>query len=300
MTIQFRGGRRPAEPARPHLKFGAYLSPELPAPPASADWLTPVPAADWGMLANDRYGDCTCAAVGHKRIGDVYVNQGAVLTVTDADALGLYSAVTGFTPADPSTDQGAVCQDVLDVWRQRGFLGEKIVAFAKVDLSNVTEVKQAIALFGQIYCGFNFPGSAMDQFNAGQPWDVVRGAQIEGGHCVTIGAFDAAGLECVTWGKVQRLTWAFFKKYFDEAWVIVTPDMINPKTGKDIAGYDLYTLGQDFSTLTGDPNPVPAPQPQPTPTPAPPPLPVPTPSVDPNVVAAFRSLTVWATANGVK
>lgn len=307
MTIEFKGGRLPAEPARPHLKFGAYLALELPAPPASADWLTPVPAADWGMLANDRYGDCTCAGVGHKRIGDVYVNQGAVLTVTDDDALGLYSAVTGFTPADPSTDQGAVCQDVLDFWRKHGFLGEKIVAFAKVDLSNVTEIKQAISLFGQIYCGFNFPGSAMDQFNSGQPWDVVKGATIEGGHCVTIGAYDKTGLECVTWGKVQKLTWAFLKKYFDEAWVIIGPDFINAQTGKDAQGLDLYTLGQDFASLTGEPNPVPAPQPQPTPTPVPTPPPAPTPAADPRLVEALPHLVqgvnlvqAWAKDNGVQ
>jgi len=303
LTITFQGGRLPAEPARPHLTFGAYLRPELPAPPASADWLTPVPGDTWGMLGNAKFGDCTCAGVGHKRIGDVFVNQGTVLKVTDKDALALYSAVTGFNPNDPSTDQGAVCQDVLDYWRKHGFLGEKIIAFAKVDLSNLTEIKQAISLFGQIYCGFNFPGSAMDQFNNGQPWDVVKGARIEGGHCVTIGAYDAAELECVTWGKVQKLTWAFFRKYFDEAWVIVTPDMIDPKSGTDIAGYDLYALGQGFASLTGHANPVPAPQPQPAPVPSPPPSPTPAP--DPRLAEAAvlvgRLSTLmqpWAPNNG--
>jgi hypothetical protein len=290
LTINFQGGRRPAEPARLHLAFGNYAA-ELPPPPASADWLTPVPASSWGVLGNAEWGDCTCAGVGHKRIGDVYVNQGKILKVADADALGFYSAITGFDPsAGPSgsnpTDQGAVCQDVLDYWRKKGFLGEKIVAFAKVDLSNQTQVKQAITLFGQIYCGFNFPGSAMDQFNAGQRWDVVKGARIEGGHCVTVGAYDETELECVTWGRVQKLTWAFFKKYFDEAWVIVTPDMIDPKSGKDIAGFDLYTLGADFSALTGAANPVPQPQPVPVPTPPPAPTPAPDPRLAEAAVAA--------------
>ncbi len=121
----------------------------------------------------------------------------------------------------------------------------------------------------------------MTQFNNGQPWDVAQGATIEGGHCVTIGAYDASGLECVTWGAVQKLTWAFFK-YFDEAWVIVTPDMIDPKSGKDVAGYDLYTLGQDFSVLTGRANPVPQPSPQPLLGAAP--LPAPAPPVDPTLL----------------
>ena len=290
-NVRFKGGRLPAEPARPHLKFGAYLSPELPPPPAAADWLAPVPAADWGMLANDQWGDCTCAGVGHKRIGDVYVNQMRLLTVTDTDTLGLYSAVTGFdphagAPGENPTDQGAVCQDVLDFWRKKGFLGEKVIAFAKVDLSNRDEVKQAIALFGQIYCGMNFPGSAMDQFNAGKTWDTVKGARLEGGHCVTIGAFDEDGLSCVTWGAVQKMTWRFFTKYFEEAWVLISPDVIDPKTGKNLAGYDLHTLGQDFSSLTGDPNPVPNPQPTPQPGPVPTPPPSPAPAPDPRVAKA--------------
>lgn len=304
VTLTFRGGRLPAEPARPHLSLAPYAA-GLAAPPSAADWLFSIPAGDWGMLANDQWGDCTCAGVGHKRIGDVYVNQGQVLTVTDQDVLALYSAVTGFNPADPSTDQGAVCQDVLAYWQKNGFLGEKIVAYAKVDLSNQTLVKQAISLFGQIYCGFNFPGTAMDQFNAGQPWDVVRGAQIEGGHCVTVGAYDANGLECVTWGKLQRLTWRFLAKYFDEAWVIVTPDQVN-SGGLDAQGLNLYALGQDYAQLTGRPNPIPAPAPSPTPTPVPPqptPTPVPVPTPTPAPDAADKALAAaqdaWRKAKGL-
>lgn len=297
MTLSFRGGRLPAQPARPYLTAATFLAAQ-PAPPASSDWLSPVPAADWGMLGNDQWGDCTCAGVGHKRIGDVYVNQGTTLTVTTADALALYSAVTGFNPNDPSTDQGAVCQDVLQYWAKSGFLGEKIVAFAKVNLSNLTAVKQAIAVFGQIYTGFNFPSSAMDQFNAQQTWDVVAGSTIEGGHCVTIGAYDATGLECVTWGATQRMTWAFFQKYFDEAWVIVTPDFVNAATGDDKLGVSLYQLGQDYAALTGKPNPIPAPAPQPTPEPVPTPTPTPTPSpvTAQQVAAGIRN---YLTSQGV-
>jgi len=291
----FRGGRLPAQPTRPHLKLSTALTAALPSPPASSDWLSPVPAGAWGVLGNDLYGDCTCAGVGHKRIGDVYVNQGQALTVTDDDALALYSAVTGFDPNDPSTDQGAVCQDVLEYWQKHGFLGEKILAFAKVDLTNLVEVRQAINLCGQIYAGFNFPGTAMDQFNAGQPWDVVRGARIEGGHCVTIGAYDADGFECVTWGKTQRLTTAFFKRYFDEAWVILDSDFVNVQTGKDAQGLNLYALGQDFAALTGKTNPIPAPAPQPQPTPTPAPTPTPTVLTAAQLGAKVRDLL---TANG--
>jgi hypothetical protein len=245
------------------------------------------------MYLNDRLGDCTAAGIGHKIEGDTRYGQGATVEVTDDDVLRLYEATGGYDPSDPSTDQGAVCQDVLKYVQKTGVAGHKIIAYAQVDLSNLTEVRQAIALFGQIYCGFNFPDSAMTQFNAGQPWDVVKGARIEGGHCVTIGAYDPTGFECITWGAVQKLTLAFFKKYFDEAWVIVDSDFVNAQTGKDAAGVDLYTLGQDFAALTGKANPIP--QPRPTPTPAPTPAPIPA-ATGAQVAAAVRAAL---TANGV-
>lgn len=146
VTLAFRPGRLPVQPDRPHLKLSTILAANLPAPPASDDWLQSVPESAWGMLGNDHWGDCTCAAVAHKRIGDVYANQHATLSVTAEQALALYSSVTGFDPAaGPSganpTDQGAVCQDVLDYWRKHGFLGERPLAFAKVNPADETEVR---------------------------------------------------------------------------------------------------------------------------------------------------------------
>jgi hypothetical protein len=257
-VITLKAGKLPAQPGRPHLKLGAYLDHgKLGPAPISADWVSRVPASAWGMLANDRVGDCTCAGVAHKRIGDVYANRDEILQVTDPEVIALYENF-GYNPADPSTDQGASCQSVLEFWHANGFLGEKIVAFAKVDVSSRAEVCQAIAIFGQLYCGLQVPQSAEDQTNAGQPWTVVPGSPNLGGHCVTVGAYDEDGLTCVTWGQLQSMSWEFFTEYFDECWVIVSPDFI-AKSGTDVQGLSLYQLGADQSALTGHPNPVPKP-----------------------------------------
>ncbi|MHA6764667.1 hypothetical protein [Streptacidiphilus sp. PAMC 29251] len=285
--MTFRGGRLPAEPARPHLKFAKYSKALGPAP-ASADWLSQV--SSWQMLLNDQLGDCTFAGTGHKIAGDTRYGQGATQQITDQDALTGYEAVGGYRPGDSSTDNGCVMQDVLKYWQKTGVGGHKIAAYAKVDISNLDELKWAIALFGQVYAGFNFPDSAMDQFNAGQPWDVVKGAKLDGGHCVTIGAFDADGLDVVTWGKRQRMTWAFFKKYFDEVWVALDDDFESAKTGLDAQGWDRAQLGVDFTALTGDASPWPADPTPPTPQPIPAPTPVPSSCTGQQVVDAIRDL----------
>lgn len=53
---------------------------------------------------------------------------------------------------------------------------------AKVDHTKPTEVKAALDVFGGLMIGIEFPRAAMDQFNAGRPWDVIRDdGGIEGG-----------------------------------------------------------------------------------------------------------------------
>src|SRR5262249_17941449 len=150
--------------------------------------------------------------------------QGQTVTVSDADVLAKYEALSGYDPATGANDTGLVVQDVLNDWVKNGIAGHKALAFAQVDLSNTTEVKAAIAIFGWVYLGINFPDSAMNQFNDGQPWDVVRGAKVEGGHAIPAGFYDGVGYKVVTWGAVQGMTQAFWNKYVEECWVVVTPE----------------------------------------------------------------------------
>lgn len=274
----FKLGRLPNDPTKPRLKLALKASGTV---PAQADWLSKV--TDWPMYGNDQLGDCTCAAAGHM-IEQWSAYASTQTEITDADVLKAYEVAGGYNPANPSTDQGAVMQDVLNYWRHTGIGGHQILAFAEANVKDLNECRVAVAEFGTLYLGINFPASAMDQFNAGQPWDVVQGAQIEGGHAINAGWYDtAAGTwKVVTWGKVQTMTQAFFDAYVEEAWVVITQDWIDAK-GDAPTGVDTAALGQQFTELTGDPSPFPpAPAPVPTPTPAPmPPTPSPSPTPAP-------------------
>jgi hypothetical protein len=155
---------------------------------------------------------------------------------------------------------------VLDYWRKVGVGGHKILAFAQVDFRNPDELRQALNIFGNIYLGIDFPNTAMDQFNNGRPWDLAYGAYSEGGHAINAGYYDVSdGLwKVVTWGQVQPMTQAFFDKYVEEAWVVISQEWLDAN-GRNPEGIDMQTLGDEFTRITGELNPFPQVQPVPAP-----------------------------------
>jgi len=265
----FKLGRLPADPTTPKLKLASFLTaPVAPVYPENRDWLSQV--SHWPMYLNDRIGDCTCATVGH--LIQVFNKYGQKLDVqvTDNDVLNAYVAVSGYDPATGDNDNGAVVQDVLNYWRKSGVGGHKILAFAQVDFNNPDELRQAVNIFGNIYLGIDFPNTAMDQFDNDEPWDVVSGAYSEGGHAINAGYYDVSdGMwKIITWGKVQPMTQAFFDRYVEEAWVVISQEWLDAQ-GRNPEGIDMATLGEEFTRITGELSPFPAPQPTPSPNPVP-------------------------------
>lgn len=276
MPITFRPGLRPNDPSRQRIRLTDHLDVEavLSAPPA-ANWDARVNA--FGMLGNADWGDCAEAASLHA-LQAITAAAGSPIVPTDADAIGAYSALTGFDPnAGPPgknpTDQGTVLQDLLDYWRKTGLtVGgkvHKILAFAQVDHTSPLELRAAIALFGAVIYGIQVPRSAEEEFNAGEPWDYVPGSPNLGGHAITDERYDQALWYPVTWGREQPATEAFMTAYLQEAWVPILPEWLEAN-GATPSGLNRATLGADFTALTGEPAPwATPPAPKPTPTPAP-------------------------------
>jgi hypothetical protein len=290
-------GRLPADPSRPRLNLDRYTSRALiSAVPATVDYLSQV-TSGWPMYGNDTLGDCTAAAAGH--LEEVWSNygQGRTVTVTDNAVLEFYSACSGYVPGRPDTDQGAVMQDCLKVWRTPGVGGHEIAAFFAVNPTNHDLIRTALYLFGGLYVGVNLPVIAQDQFEQGVPWDVVRNdGGLDGGHCIHLGAASTTGNYAVTtWGQVQQVTPAWWGRYVEEVWAPVSAEWV--RAGLSPEGLDVATLNADFQALTGQPGPFPPavtpPAPTPTPGPTPtPPAPTPVPPVDPDVALA-GALRSW-------
>jgi hypothetical protein len=255
-------GRRP-NTGKPRITLTAQsLLPVAAAPPDSVDFYSAVPPRTWGVDGNDDIGDCTCAEVDHAVKALQVAAGNPEVESTEKEVLAAYSTITGYDPDDPATDQGAVMQDVRDFWRKTGFtLGarvDKILLFAEVPVADTRLVEYALSRFGEVGIGFRFPHSALTQFHAGKPWDVVKRSPIEGGHAVSLVGYDEDFYYVVTWGKVQKMTPAFFATYVDEAWIQLSTDFVNSVTGEDPLHETLHGLGEQFAALTGRPNPIPA------------------------------------------
>lgn len=245
-------GKLPARKDSIKMKLSDYLKRTTisTAPPATHIVSQYYPA-NWGMLGNDQYGDCVFAGAGHETMLWNDEAKNSVL-FTPQSILNDYSAVTGFNPNDPGSDNGTDMQVAASYRRKTGIVdanGKRhtVSAYLALRVGDEAQLKQAIYLFDGVGIGIQFPNSAMDQFNAGKPWTIKRGATIEGGHYVPAIGYDRYYVYVVTWGKVQKMSWGFFKKYCDEAIVYLSQERLT--NGKTVIGLDVAQLQADLNAL---------------------------------------------------
>lgn len=251
-------GKAPATPRATDLKFSAYRT-TLPTLPATFGFDHAVAPDSWQMLGNDNYGDCVWAGACHEHMLLTAIQSDlrpspTTARFTDMDALNDYAAVTGFDPNTGAGDNGTNVHDAMSYRRNTGILDasgkrHKIGAYLSLEPGNMTEVFEALYLFQAVGIGFNFPDTAMTQFNAGQRWSIVPGAQIEGGHYVPVVSKQTTfSVKVVTWGRLQTMTQPFYKKYCDEAWAYVSPDHLD-STGLSARGFNMTQLLADLAAL---------------------------------------------------
>jgi len=254
---ELRLGKLPATTDRRDLLFARYVQPaELPTPPPQFGHETLFGPHSWGMLGNDEWGDCAWAGPAHETM--LLTKEGGHLAqFTTSGVLRDYAAGTGFDPkagppGENPTDQGSDVRSVLGYRRSKGIVDahgkrHKIGAYVRLDQTNLNEVYQALYLFQVIGIGIRFPQTAMQQFNDGEPWDVVPRAKVEGGHYVCLVA-RRQNLDVITWGALQQMTERFFRKYCDEAWAYISVE--NLRSGIDPEGFKLTQLKADLAALS--------------------------------------------------
>lgn len=219
----------------------------LPIPPRF-DWAQPVHA--YGMLGNDRIGDCTCVAA-HQMVQTWSANTDTKdYRPVARDVILTYSRLTGYNRRTGEHDDGANMLDVLKWWRRHGLsTGHMIDAFAAVDTDDVKEsLPQAIYRFGGVYLGFALPEYVESKprwHMADSPGGQAARAYGFGGHAVFGCAYDADGITVISWGRRTHVDWAFLHRYLDEAYACLDDFWIN-RDGRSPGGLDAAALRRDL------------------------------------------------------
>lgn len=242
----YKLGKGPVRHDMRTLMFANYLTASLPINPPFCNWMGRI--SDWQILANDRIGNCTCAAAAHQMMAWLAA-YGKSFIPTDEEVISAYSAITGYNPVTGANDDGAVELDVLKYWRNTGIAGHKIGAYASIPPSKSELIRSAIYLFGGAYLGVALPLSAQGQ----DKWefehtydDGEKGSW--GGHAVPAVAYDSNGVTVITWGKPLKMSWTFFANYVEESYAILSPDFVNGEMAAP-NGFDGIALQNDLTLL---------------------------------------------------
>ncbi|MCM3884170.1 hypothetical protein [Frankia sp. R82] len=273
---------------RAALRIGRYLTGVVPAHPSAADHLGHL---EYGLYANDRYGDCGPTSVANLRRVVTAGLTGTMQAPSQDDVFDLYrrSGNPGFDPATGADDNGVEMQTMLQAVQAGGIGGVQSLAFAQVDVGNDDELDAAISLFGGILWGVDLEVAQQAQTDAHPPvWDYRRSGEW-GGHAVLAGAYRAGRDDVITWAERVSTTAAFRRRQLQEAWVVIWPEHLGSAVFQ--AGVDLAALAADYQELTGRPFPTVTPAPVPVP-------PAPTPADDDGraLADALRTLIPAASA----
>jgi hypothetical protein len=249
MPSSYKLGKHPPVVDQRTLRFGKYLTAALPSPPASVNYGAKV--STWPMYANDKYGDCTCAAAGHM-IQNWTANANGEVTPPTGAVVKFYEHFVG---NPPPPDAGCNMLQVLNYWRKAGLARHIINAYAAIKLKNQAEAMSALYLFGSVYIGVELPDFAVEGDMLAVPWVVPPGGP-EGnaapnpnnGHCIPAVAYDENNLTVITWGEPKTMSWDFYNAYADEAFAVLSQDFIE-KSGTDLGGFDLAALEADLEAL---------------------------------------------------
>jgi len=241
-------GKKAAQVLRGLPALGKYTL-HMPNSPFETDYSLAL--KNLGQMGNDKLGDCTCAAIGHAiQTWTSLTSQEEV--IPDDVIINLYSAVSGYVPGDPLSDQGAVATDALKYWYRNPVQGHhSLSGFANIRPGNRSSVRDAVYLFGVAYIGVQLPLTAQKG-----DWDVSPDSDLTGddapgswgGHAIPIVQYDKDSVRFISWGKFKDASWNWLDAYMDEGYALLSKDWLN-KSGRAPPGFDFETLTNDMMAI---------------------------------------------------
>lgn len=255
----FKLGRNRPVALGPRLSLKNYLTTALPAPPAALSYQRRARESLHKMYLNDSLGDCVIAAIAHT-VGVLTANAGDQFWYSDEQIVRLYSAIGGYVPGDPSTDNGCDELTALNYWLQNGAPAgsHAIAGYVAIDPANAQEIQTALWLFENLFFGLNLPNAWIDPFPSenGFVWDAAGAPNPNNGHCISCCGYYDGQVVISTWGMTGLITDAAVAKYGAiEAggglYAVLSDDAIAAAALKAPNGFDWQQLQADFKAIGG-------------------------------------------------
>lgn len=254
--LELKLGKKPATPSVKDIMLRTVLADSITikdAPPGYGHWPKVAKLGlSWGMLGNNRYGDCAFAGAAHETML-LNAENGVKVTFTDTGVLSDYAS-TGFDPATGANDNGTDIGNLMEYRRKTGVIDaagnrHKIGAYVALEPKNWDQLLQALYVFNFVAVGFEVPSYAMDQFSAGREWTYRGQGTIEGGHYVPcVGRPGLSRVKFVTWGALQDMSRAFYEAFSDEAYGVVSVEELSVG-GRSPEGLDYDALNAALQQL---------------------------------------------------
>lgn len=253
--MRYKLGLKPVQ-EQPRVRLCAYYTSDLPSvdslkfPFGHADSIQPE------MFMNDQLGDCAIAgSIEEVRLANAL--RGVTVNFTDDTAVQNYADITGYN-GDPSTDQGTDVHELFDYRKATGIVDadgnyHKIVAYAGLTPGDFDELLVALSLFDMVGIGIQVPDYCDTQFEAGEPWHLVRGRhEIKGQHYIPIvGSTDKNTAQLYTWGAKQGITRGFYNAMNTVAVIALTEELFT--NDKSPEGVDMAKLAADLPEFNTGP-----------------------------------------------
>lgn len=244
--MNYELGRLPSKQDSRTLRLANYLA-ELPKPPEAVNWYKALPAGGWGVMGNDRLGNCVVCTAAHI-IDAAEANESYdPKPIPDETVIKLSYAM--------EATNGFTILERLKYWRNHGMFDSRIEAFVQASTHNSDLLKNIIHIFGHADIGVWMPRAwrAHPHFwDTGKGWEYRLGGW--GGHSVCLVGYEpdqthGTLYKAISWGVLTDVTQAALDEYTDEIWVSLLPDwyMLD---GIAPSGFDLVKLREDLALVS--------------------------------------------------
>lgn len=208
----------------------------------------------WGMLGNDRWGDCYWASAAHEFMA-IRHREAAAPTFTDQgvlDAYGTYLGVYGRAglEANPRVDAGTDARAGAKYRRDTGVpdaVGRNHYIGAYAFESDPRQLAPLIDVLGAVTVCIELTDENEREFGEaereGSDFYWSGSGSIAGGHAIAGTYWTPEGIGVVSWGREGIITYDYLEQYMQTAVVYFTRAQLGPD-GRTPTGLDKAKLNE--------------------------------------------------------